>query len=282
MAWQRKIPFGYRMRRGETVVEPMEAEAVREIFSLYIEGASLNGIAGEMTRRGIRYHERAEHWNKNMVHRILDNERYLGGDEFPRIVDSEAYLAAQLRKKDSNTYAPVPREIGPIREKTVCALCGARMTRDTKARGKARWKCRNKNCGQALVLSDNAVAAAVDRNLEALARTPELLWMRKPPEGKMSIDALKILNKLPVAFNRGSDSEYIRTLIFAGAAEKYKVIPDMTLKRRMDGLRERAEKGEHGSEMKKDLLATAVRAIRIGGEDIAALELVNGEEVRGA
>ena len=278
MAWQRTIPFGYRMQHGEIVVDPVEGEAVKVIFNMYVEGATLSGIAEEMTYQGIRYHEHAGQWNKNMVHRILENERYLGG-EFPRIVDSDIFFAAQLRKKESNTYAPVSQEIEPIRKKAVCSYCGEPIWRDTKAHGKVRWKCHNENCGQAIVITDSEMVGAVDRLLDRLAQAPKLLWMRPPFEKKLSIGALKIINQLPVAFNRGEDSEYIRTLIFAEAAEKYKIIPDMTLKHRMDGLQARAENGEHGTEMKQDLLATAVRTIRIGSEETVALTLVNGEEV---
>ena len=40
MAGNRKLPFGYRMERGEVTEHPIEAEAVREIFQRYLAGAS--------------------------------------------------------------------------------------------------------------------------------------------------------------------------------------------------------------------------------------------------
>lgn len=280
MAWQRTIPFGYRMNRGELVIESREAEVIRDIFRQYLEGVSLNGIAYEMTQRGIRYHERAEAWNKNMVHRILGNARYLGDGEYPRIVDSETYVAVQLRKKEQNLYAAVPAEIEPIRKKTVCAACGGIVRRDTKAHEKTRWKCGNTACGFSLTLADNRMVSAVERCLDTLAQTPELLRMGKIAERKMSVDSLRIQNELTAAFNRrGERGGYIQTLIYAAAAERYQAMPDMTLHHDADMLIERMERGENSSALRHELIETAVRAIRIGGDATLTLELVNGKEI---
>ena len=50
MAWQRKTPFGYMVRGGETVPCPTEADAVQNIFTRYLAGASFGRIAEEMSR----------------------------------------------------------------------------------------------------------------------------------------------------------------------------------------------------------------------------------------
>lgn len=64
-----------------------------------------------------------------MVKRILENERYLGLDGYPRLIADEEFLAVRLRRGEQNTYAPCPSEILPIRDKAVCALCGEKMAR---------------------------------------------------------------------------------------------------------------------------------------------------------
>ena len=78
MAWQRKTPFGYMIQNGEIIRHPQERGAVRDIFARYLLGESYSQIAGEMERLGIRYHQHTPQWNKHMVKRILENERYLG------------------------------------------------------------------------------------------------------------------------------------------------------------------------------------------------------------
>ena len=74
MAWQRKIPFGYTMKKGEIQCSPTESAAVKEIFRLYADGMAYSKIAAEMMRRGLRYHSHTAEWNKHMVKRILENE----------------------------------------------------------------------------------------------------------------------------------------------------------------------------------------------------------------
>ena len=49
MAWQRKIPFGYRLEQGALSCEPAEAETVKRVFSMYLAGDSLKRIAEVMT-----------------------------------------------------------------------------------------------------------------------------------------------------------------------------------------------------------------------------------------
>ena len=100
MAWQRKIPFGYQMRQGEVVPSREEADTVKQIFSMYIEGLSLVRIAKRLSEQGVRYHAHTGEWNKNMIKRILDNRRYLGDGIYPRHIDDGTFHAAELQKED--------------------------------------------------------------------------------------------------------------------------------------------------------------------------------------
>lgn len=277
MAWQRTIPFGYQMRQGKIVCEQMETDVVKNIFSMYLAGESLKRIAEIMTERGIRYHQHTEQWNKHMVKRILENDHYLGDGEYPQIIDGEDYLAVRLQKADRNTYAPCKPDISGIRDKAVCAACGASMRRDTKSHGRAHWKCGNPDCGKAVAIADDELVNTINARLDALAKAPYLLEMQNPPAQKTSMEALRLLNELTAAFNRGTKSgEYIRTLIFAAAAEKYNALPDLTPQHGMDELRTRLEAGEAGTEVRRKLMQTAVRAVRIGGAEDITLELING------
>lgn len=150
MAWQRTIPFGYRMRQGKIVCNPEEANVVKDIFDRYLQGKSLQQIATAMTAQGIRYHERTECWNKNMVKRVLENDHYLGDERYPGIISEENYLAAQKRKAANNIYAPCGVS-GDIRDKTVCGYCGAKLVRVCKNRKTSRWDCENPDCGHTII-----------------------------------------------------------------------------------------------------------------------------------
>ena len=99
MPKNRVIPFGYCMRNGEITAEPKEVYAVSTIFSEYLKGGSLLQIAKLMESEKIRYTADSDKWNKNMVKRIIENEKYLGNDKYPRIIDENIF-------KQANEKAP--------------------------------------------------------------------------------------------------------------------------------------------------------------------------------
>ena len=91
MPKNRVIPFGYCMRNGEITVDFNESKAVARIFEEYLNGSSLQQIARLMESEKIRYSEDSEHWNKNMVKRIIENEKYLGNEKYPQIISEKFF-----------------------------------------------------------------------------------------------------------------------------------------------------------------------------------------------
>ena len=94
----RKLPFGYQMRMGEIVRNEAEAKAVQDIFLQYTLGASLKEIAAQMHKTGPSYDE-SKNWNKNMVARILENPKYIGADNYPKLVDIKLFEAAAEKRQ---------------------------------------------------------------------------------------------------------------------------------------------------------------------------------------
>ena len=277
MAWQRKTPFGYMVRDGKTVPNPMEAAAVQNIFTCYLAGASYAKIAEEMSRGTIPYHQHTSQWNKNMVKRILENGKYLGTETYPRLVSDEDFLAVQLQRKGKTDYTLCPASLSPIREKAACAVCGGPIRRDTKANGRPRWVCVDPGCGAVVYIDDNTLQDQIKERLHQLASAPDLLTPLPKPEASPSMDALRIQNELNLCFNRSDiNPDYMKTLIFAAAAEEYAVLPDPTPIHDMGVLRERLEAHPASETDLHELLAKAVKNVRIGGQGYIELELTNG------
>ena len=277
MTCQRKIPFGYKMAEGEYMHDEKEAQAVKDIFALYMAGGSLQSIAETMEARGIRYHASTCLWNKSMVKRILENRRYLGDESHPPIIIENDYLAVQRMKKGRNVHAP--SKVGlDIREKTVCDLCGARIRRNAKYARNARWECENRDCGHKVFIDDERLTAQIDVLLSKLAQSPQNLEIHLIQTVRPGSDALRISNELTNALNRGTDStEYLKSLIFACAAERYSELPDRSLQYKINKLRAQMESGDSDETLRQELLKTTVRAIRLTDPDNIALELINGQ-----
>ena len=278
MAWQRKIPFGYMICDGLIQPHPQEADAVRYIFGQYLAGASFLTIAEDMARQGVRYHRHTAEWNKNMVKRILENAKYTGADNYPRLVADEDFATAQRLRTQRNIYAPLPTEIRPIQNKTVCTRCGGKMARGTRSHGRVGWRCQRPDCGQVVTISDEALAGQVDKRLRELAQAPHLLTAPEPRQAGADIEAVRLRNELTLALNRGSEKpKYLKTLALAVAAQRYGQLPDPTPAHELEQLRVRLDQGSPDADMLADLLAAAVRTIRLTPGKNVELELVNGE-----
>lgn len=115
----RKQPFGYRMTLGEITIQPEEAETVRNIYLQYIAGASFKQLAKQLQAEDVLYDE-DKSWNKNMVARILEDDRYIGQKEFPALITAEQFDAAQKRRKEMRpAYKQTPAQ------KALRRLCGS-------------------------------------------------------------------------------------------------------------------------------------------------------------
>lgn len=204
MAWQRKIPFGYIIEGGITRPYPREADAVRYIFAQYLAGFSLLAIAEDMTRQGPRYHQHTPAWNKNMVKRVLENQKYIGAEGYPPLVSNEDFAAARCQRSSRNTYAPLSAEIRPILGKMVCAQCGGKLARGTRSHGRVQWRCRD--CGQSVSISDEALTEMVEKRLRELSQVPHLLTAPESQQAGPDLDAVRLQNELTLALNRGSES----------------------------------------------------------------------------
>lgn len=149
MKKNRNIPFGYTMQKGEIVEEPTESQAVKDIFKLYLDGKSMSEIARQMSISQISYNGITFDWNKNMVKRILENEKYLGKDGYPVLIDNETFNHANARKKSKATSVnEISEELKIIRSLTYCKECGHRLSRIGGNTQTDKWDCRNIECSR--------------------------------------------------------------------------------------------------------------------------------------
>lgn len=80
----RKITYGYEIKDGNYQIKEEEAEQIRLLFKSYLEGHSLQKSADTA---GIKvYHGSAK--------RMLVNKRYIGDQDYPKIIDEETFKRA--------------------------------------------------------------------------------------------------------------------------------------------------------------------------------------------
>lgn len=122
MGTNRTQPFGYRMEYGKVVTDPDEARWVVYIYKQYLQGESFKSLSDTLCGMAIRY-DTGKQWNKNMVARILQDKRYTGDGQYPKIIDTEMFQRV-LDKRSRKTSTP---QISKA-QKTLRRKCGQRIT----------------------------------------------------------------------------------------------------------------------------------------------------------
>ena len=162
---------GYRMRDGALCVVPEEAETVKMIFDLYLEGFGKNAIARRLNGMGIPALNGGL-WNDSTVGNILRNEKYRGDmilqkqftvdhlskkvrrnrGELPQIfvandheaiISRETFEATQeiIRERAAQfTHEKDPNKSYPFSRKLICDGCG-RYYKRRMNNGKRAWQC---------------------------------------------------------------------------------------------------------------------------------------------
>lgn len=72
--------LGYtKDENGELVIDPVQAETVKRIYSEYLDGKSCNKIAQRLERNGVLTGFNRTRWHESTVKKILKNENYIWG-----------------------------------------------------------------------------------------------------------------------------------------------------------------------------------------------------------
>lgn len=164
----RKQPFGYEMRQGEIVIQADEASLIQQIFAWYLNGESYNQLTHHLNAQPIPYRQSEPSWNKNMVARILRNEKYIGTSIYPQIVDQEIFHKVQKRAPEKSILDEKAKQIRFLQKKVVCAACGNVMSKNRRD----NWSC--PKCGISSVkMSDTTFLEAIRVLLYELVEAPE-------------------------------------------------------------------------------------------------------------
>ena len=194
----RTLPYGYQCCNGITVLHPQESEIVKRICKAYLNGQSLLTIATWLNEEQIEYMPGVIGWNKARLKRIIEDERYLGKEPYPTILDEETHTAMQQIKEKRNTQKNTDRkaDIFQISVPIKCPNCGKRLIRKVNNQCKIpqRWICENKNCRLLIAIADSDLLKAVSSTLAGI--TPESIRINEPSNNEPSIEVRRLNNDI--------------------------------------------------------------------------------------
>lgn len=268
----RKLPFGYCLHNGQVREGATEAEMVRLIFRRYGEGASYGTLADELSALGCPYAP-GRPWNKNMVARILQDGRYLGSAEYPRLLSPELFHHAQSARPDVSGRLERP-EIKDIRILARCAQCGEPMRRMRKN----YWYCANCMASPSKI-KDEALILCVERLLRSLREHPETI-SPAPIAGGESEAVQAAQERLACELEQTEfDEAAAKTQAIALASARFDALGSgdyetMRLRHLLDG-------AEPGGSLDAALLRQVAAAVLIHPSGAVSLKLKNGQTLGG-
>lgn len=280
MAKNRTIPFGYMMQNGRITANPKEVLAVVTIFGEYIAGKSLSEIAAEMD---VPYSENSK-WNKNMVKRIIENEKYLGTPIFPQLISEEIFKAAnEKRVKKATSIHGISEELNELRKITVCNECGYRLFRSGGNTRSEKWDCHNEECEKFdYRLTDSMLIGGISAILNTVAANPELIdtdceISSYSPNGEIILKQNEINKMIDAA---ESDVNEVKNEIFRLAEMKYQRCTYSDISQKTGLLKTLFSEKMQSENLDIDFLKLTVKQIKVSHNFTIEAEFINGIKIR--
>ena len=276
MKKKRYFPFGYRMAGGQIEIVPEESSLLQNLFDNYLKGASLIKLAETAQQTGIKFRENTERWNKNMIARMLDDERYWNDNGFPPIVSKEIGSAiTALRKQKTTSQCPIQF----IKKKLVCCICGENINRNGKNAPRIRWDC--PKCGWYFgPITDNELKQAVTEKLLAVCRNPQVAEPDQQPTNSLSIQAARLTNEInQLLSQREVDTDRLLPLILECAAEKYKTCSIKESDHLTIKIKALFQEHSNDEELNRELFEQTIKQVILQPDGSIKFQLLNGKIV---
>ena len=169
-------PYGYDWDDYDNmIVNTEEAQIVKRIFKMYLEGDSLNAIAVKLEKMGARPKLQGTKWYASTIKSILLSSRYCEGvadQRYKPIIDIETFERVQKlyeQKRHKPRYGTRTINKDPMSGKVKCGICGKSYTfhRGRDKYHKSKWVCLSRvkygkeGCDAALISEEEMKAMLV-------------------------------------------------------------------------------------------------------------------------
>lgn len=280
---KRNILFGYRYQDGVITPHPQEVAVIKRIFSEYQNGMSLLGIANRLNTEKVEYQSGVTGWNKSRIMRLIEDERYVGRDDFPAIIDEETHQAMLEIKAGKNTQHSTDRSnaIFHLDVPVVCPACGHEMSRRHNGRSKKyqqRWVCSNADCHTVIHKPDNSMLDDITVLLNKAIVNPELI-QTPVVNDSMSVQTLKAENEIArILDTLDFDKDILRKKLLECVSLKYADIDSAPYTAHR--LKATLSNTEPLSTFSLPLFKRTVRTIHLEKDSNVAITLINNQTIR--
>ena len=133
------VAMGYKAENKNLIIEPAEAEVVKQIFTRFLETGSPRMIVEELNEAG-NFRRDGKQWNLSHIYRILSNRVYIGeveykGEIYPGeqepIIDREIWNDTQVRLQENDPLKHLrckkQETVAVLKGVLRCGHCGCAM-----------------------------------------------------------------------------------------------------------------------------------------------------------
>lgn len=278
MSKKRNFPFGYQMSDGQIDLNIKESLVVRFIFQKYSEGISVPKITERLPAFNVPYREGSS-WNKNMVCRILDNEAYLGNNEYPSIIEQGLFEIVASRRSNIQSGRLNPT-IKAVREKLCCAKCGQKLARSTHHNKKSMvWICLNCGIETGTISDDELLERIIDTLNFIIAHPSQVIQTDKAAEC-LSLEAMRLTNEINRKINDPYTSpDYLLELIKRCAQEKYNALQNQPVGWKNELLEKALTRRGSLASLDIQLFQEIISKVFIASDTTVTLQLINQKVV---
>lgn len=277
----RNIPYGYQFKNGSIAIQEKETETVKRIFTEYLNGLSLLKIAEQLNNEQIEYMPGVCGWNKSRIKRIIEDERYLGTNGYPPIIDDDTHKTLMQIKSEKNTQKGTDRkaDIFNLGVPILCPKCGSKMCRrhDSKRKCQDWWLCQNNNCKNIISISDNDLIYGITECLNTVINNPEIIT-NNSDTSQLNLDVLRLESEISrMLDNSGVDKNTLRKKMLECVSLKYRNIDSQ--KYISEKLKADFANASPLSAFSMDLFSRTVKAINLSRNGIVSIVLMNDQEI---
>lgn len=278
----RNIPYGYQYKNGSIAIHEKETETVKRIFTEYLNGLSLLKIAEQLNNEQIEYMPGVCGWNKSRIKRIIEDERYLGTNGYPPIIDDDTHKTLMQIKSEKNTQKGTDRkaDIFNLGVPILCPKCGSKMCRrhDSKRKCQDWWLCQNNNCKNIISTSDNDLIYGITECLNTIISNPDIIETVTDTDKESSLDVRRLENEIiRMLDSHGFDKSSLRKKMLECVSVKYRNIDSR--KYISEKLKADFANASPLINFSMDLFNRTVKTITFSTDDAVSIILINDQQI---
>ena len=279
---KRNMLFGYKVENGQKVIEEKESKIVVEIYTRYLKRETVLSIANDLTKRRIEYVPSRYEWNKPRVLRVVKDERYIGADKFPPLIDKSVFYAAQSLNSQKRTIKEdfLDKDVHRIGVPIKCSVCGSILKRkyDCRKKNPEKWYCSNKDCRKIITIKDDVLINYLIDVMNALIEKNDNIEYI-PQEKGDNTKLIFLENEIENLYaNPRSNEENIRNKLSTYFTELYKSV-DKNAGKTMR-IKNTLKNTSLQTKFSPELLNSIAEAIKLYPDGDVAIVLINGQEIR--